>query len=262
MEGKTMETVLEVSGLTFSYSPSPPILKHLSFCLKAGCLAAVIGANASGKTTLLKILCGILTPQEGEQRLFGQRMSTYSRENLARMIAYVPQEFSLSFPFTVEEVVLLGRSHLSRRYFYEGQEDIRIAREALEQVGLQAKSSLPATSLSGGEKTLLSVARALAQHPRLLLLDEPSGFLDMKHKFQLTSLLKVLAHDRGMCILTVTHDLFLFPHFDQIFALKDGMLARSGAPECFLRSDVLQEIYGVPVGIERATEHLYFSFNG
>ncbi len=257
-----METVLEVSGLTFSYHPSSPILKNLTFTLKAGCLAAVIGVNASGKTTLLKILCGILTPQGGEHKLFGQSISTYSRENLAKMISYVPQEFSLSFPFTVEEVVLLGRSHLSRRYFYERQEDIHIAREALEQVGLQAKSSLPATSLSGGEKTLLSIARALAQRPRLFLLDEPSGFLDMKHKFQLISLLKTLAHDRGLCILTVTHDLFLFPHFDQIFALQEGMLAMSGAPDNFLRSDVLQKIYGIPVRIEKGPEHLYFSFNG
>lgn len=248
---------VELSGLRFSYGENP-VVNQLSLSLPEGRLVGLMGANASGKTTLLKLIAGILKPARGEVLLFGKPVATLPQPERARTVAYVPQEFAPAFPFTVREVALLGRSMLSPGFFYETAEDLRLADEALTRVGVAHKAQASVFHLSGGEKQLLSVARALAQRPRVLLLDEPSSFLDVGHKVQIFTLLKKLAHDDGLAVLVVTHDLFFAYEFDWIVTLRDGGIYSQGGPGQILTMDTIGALYGVQLAVERTPQGVVF----
>jgi len=239
--------LVETSALRFSYNGSP-LLHDLNLKLISGSLAALIGGNGSGKSTLIKLLCGLLRPQSGSIKLGGENLESFSRKQLARRVGYVAQTMSLIFPFTALEIVLTGRHPYVSGMGMEREEDLRIALDALDQVGVAHLANRPITVLSGGERQLVLVARAIAQSPSLLLLDEPAGFLDLKHRAQLVQVLRRLRDENGITCLVVTHDLmFLEPSFDQVFALRDGQIAAEGAPSAVLQSAILQQIYGVGI---------------
>ncbi|HXB56656.1 MAG TPA: ABC transporter ATP-binding protein [Vicinamibacteria bacterium] len=236
--------LLQATGLGFGYAGTKPVVSGLSLALPRTTFAALIGPNGSGKSTLLRLLAGLLRPWQGLVTLDGAALGSISRRRLAMRMAYVPQELTTVFPFTALEVVLTGRAPYTPRFRLEGTRDRTIAMEALATLGAQHLAERPMTELSGGEKQLVAVARALAQQPELLLLDEPAASLDLKHRAQLVAALRRLRKERGLTALVVTHDLaFLDPAFDHVFALRGGSLAAEGAPREVLREDTLKEIY-------------------
>jgi iron complex transport system ATP-binding protein len=239
--------MLATRDLHFAYSSAAPVIRGTTLALRRGTLSAVIGANGCGKSTLIRLLAGLLEPDSGEITFEGAPLASVERRLLARRIAYVPQTTARAFPFTALEVVLTGRSPHTPRFRFENARDIEKARSALATVGVESLAPRPITELSGGERQLVSVARALAQEPACLLLDEPSASLDLKHRATLLRTLCRLRDTAGLTALVVTHDLVLLdPAFDTVFAMRAGAVIAEGAPAEVLKDNTLAEIYGDP----------------
>ena len=239
--------LIRADHLEFSYSTLPAVV-DVSLSLPGGAIGALIGANGSGKSTLIKLLGGLLQPNKGEVVFDDASLSTITPRERAKRIAYVPQATSHVFPFTALEVVLTGRSPYSGRFRFESAHDEQIALSALDSLDAGHLASRHITELSGGERQLVTVARALAQQPELLLLDEPASALDLKHRTQLTRALRRLRNERGITILMITHDLMLLDSTaDLIFAMKCGRLVAGGMPQAVLTESVLAEVYDAPV---------------
>jgi iron complex transport system ATP-binding protein len=244
--------LIQARDVSFSYSSLPAVI-DVSLSLPRGAMGALIGANGSGKSTLIRLLAGLLAPGRGEVTFDGTSLSTVHPRERAKRIAYVPQSSSNVFPFTALEVVLTGRSPYSGRFRFESSHDEQIALSALDALDAAHLASRHITELSGGERQLVTVARALAQEPELLLLDEPASALDLKHRTQLTRALRRLRDERGITILMITHDLMLLDSAaDLIFAMKCGRLIASGAPEVVLTEVLLGEVYDAPVRTMRS----------
>jgi len=251
-DSSTTRALIKADHLEFLYSSLPAVV-DVSLSLPRGAMGALIGANGSGKSTLIRLLAGLLAPGSGEVIFDGASLSTVHPRERAKRIAYVPQSTSTVFPFTALEVVLTGRSPYSGRFRFESAYDEQIALAALAALDAAHLSARHITELSGGERQLVTVARALAQEPELLLLDEPASALDLKHRTQLTRALRRLRDERGITILMITHDLMLLDSAaDLIFAMKCGRLIASGAPEVVLTEAVLGEVYDAPVRTMRS----------
>lgn len=243
--------LLEASHLNFAYS-TVPVVVDVSLTLPRGAIGAVIGANGSGKSTLVRLLAGLIEPASGTVMFDGTPLAHLPARDRAKRIAYVPQSSTTVFPFTALEVVLTGRSPYSGRFRFESVRDEQIALAALETLDAVHLAPRHITELSGGERQLVTVARALAQEPEVMLLDEPASALDLKHRTQLAKALRRLRDERGIAVLMVTHDLMLLDSaVDVLFAMKGGHLIASGAPETVLNDQVLGEIYDAPVRTRR-----------
>jgi iron complex transport system ATP-binding protein len=237
---------IEARELRFAYAAGgPEVVVGASLEVERGRLTAIVGANGSGKSTLVRLLCGLLRPSAGEVMFDGVPLDKIEPRVRARRIAYVPQTVSTVFPFTALEVVLTGRSPYTTRFRFERAEDLEAAHRALSAVDAAHLASRPVTELSGGERQMVALARALAQEPECLFLDEPSAALDLKHRAALVRHLKRLRDERGLTALVITHDLVLLdPDFDFVIAMRGGAVAASGAPAEVLREDVLAHVYG------------------
>lgn len=251
-------TILDALGLDFEYVPQRPTLRSVSLRIECGSMAAIIGANGCGKSTLIRLLGGLLQPKKGGVLYRGVPLSERNRRHFARQLAYVPQATSRAFPFTSLEVVLTGRTPHISPFRLENKTDVRHAMEALEVVAMSHVAHRRITELSGGERQLVSVARALAQQPECILLDEPSSSLDLRHRAGLIRTLTNLRNRNGLTVVMVTHDLALLdPCFDRVFALRGGTVAASGSPAEVLRDSVLAETYDDPhVRTGRVDGHL------
>lgn len=239
--------LLEGCQLHFGYLPSLPVIRGASLSLTAGTMGAIIGSNGCGKSTLIRLLAGVLTPGSGEVRFGGTPIRSIPRRELAKRIAYVPQSINLAFPFTALEVVLTGRTPYTSRFRFESRADREKALAALETAGAAHLAARPVTELSGGERQIVALARALAQEPACLLLDEPSAALDLKHRAAFVRTLARLRDTQGLTVLVVTHDLNLVePLFDEIFAIRCGQVVASGKPEDVLNREVLAALYDDP----------------
>ena len=248
----TSGALIQADHLEFSYSSLPAVV-DVSLSLPRGAMGALIGANGSGKSTLIRLIAGLLRPGSGEVIFDGISLSHLPPRERAKRIAYVPQSTSNVFPFTALEVVLTGRSPYSGRFRFESPHDEKVALGSLDALDAAHLASRHITELSGGERQLVTVARALAQEPEMLLLDEPASALDLKHRTQLTRALRRLRDERGITILMITHDLMLLDSAaDLIFAMKCGRLVASGAPENVLTEGVLGEVYDAPVRTMRS----------
>jgi len=248
-------TLLEARGVSYAYPGVPDssgpgkamAVRGVSLEVEAASMTAVIGANGSGKSTLIRMLAGLLRPFSGEVLLHGKPLDHWQPRLRAREIAYMPQATATAFPFPVMDIVLSGRSPHIPRFRFERAEDYAIALDALEAAGAAQLAGRIVTGLSAGERQMVVLARALAQQPRLLLLDEPSSALDLKHRAALMRTLARLREARGLSIVMITHDLQLTGSlFDRILALREGEVAALGRPDEVLRSDLLAEIYGEP----------------
>jgi iron complex transport system ATP-binding protein len=212
-----------------------------------GKLSALIGPNGCGKSTLVRLFAGLLTPARGEILFDEASLRSIPRREAAKRIAYVPQAHTLAFPFTVLEVVLTGRSPYTPRFRFEDERDRARALEALETVDAAHLAERRVTELSGGERQMVAVARALAQEPQCLVLDEPSAALDLKHRAALVRTLAALRDAQGLTAVVVTHDLHLIdPLFDHVFALRGGTLVAQGRPDEVLTDAVLADVYEDP----------------
>lgn len=244
--------LIQADHLNFAYAALPAVV-DVSLSLPGGAMGALIGANGSGKSTLIRLLAGLLQPAAGEIVFNGAPLSSIHPRDRAKRIAYVPQSTANVFPFTALEVVLTGRSPYSGRFRFESAHDEQIALAALDALDAAHLASRHVTELSGGERQLVTVARALAQEPELLLLDEPASALDLKHRTQLTGALRRLRDERGITILTITHDLMLLDSFaDLVFAMKCGRLVASGSTDVVVTESVLGEVYDTPVRTMRS----------
>lgn len=237
--------ILEARRLHFEYAPNVPIIRDLSVSIDAGTLCAFVGSNGGGKSTLIRLFAGILKPTAGEVLVRGINLRTIPKLEAAKTLAYVPQSSSMVFPFTALEVVLTGRSPYRPPFRFEDDRDRELALEALAMVEAKHLADRAVTALSGGEQQLVAVARALAQQPKCMLLDEPSSSLDLRHRAALMRTLVRLRDTLGLTICVVTHDLQLIDQaFDRVIALRDGQLVADGRPQEVLNEAKLGEIYG------------------
>jgi iron complex transport system ATP-binding protein len=243
--------LLQAENLLFAYPGGPALIQGVSLKLAAGELVGLCGPNGSGKTTLLRLLSGRLAPQGGRVTLGGREVASLKRAEVARQVGVVAQNGSVAFPFRAEEVVLMGRA-VRLRGLFETEEDLRVAREALALTGTLELAPRPFAQLSGGERQRVLIARALAQEPALLLLDEPAAFLDLRHQIAVFELLARLAAEKGLAVLAVSHDLGLAARFcPRLLLLGQGRVAASGTPEEVLRPDIIEAVFGLPVAVER-----------
>jgi ABC-type cobalamin/Fe3+-siderophores transport system ATPase subunit len=239
--------MIEAVDLDFAYSGGTPVICGASLRLKRRAIGALIGANGCGKSTLIRLLVGLIRPLRGEIIFDAVPLDSVPPRELARRIAYVPQTTVMTFPFTALEVVLTGRSPYMTRFSFESAEDCEKARRALAAVGAQHLGPHRMTELSAGERQLVTVARALAQEPVCLLLDEPSASLDLKHRAALIRLLRLLRDQEGLTALVVTHDLQLLDAaFDCVFAMRSGAIVAQGRPSEVLCERVLAVVYDDP----------------
>lgn len=240
-------SLVEARGIEFGYTRGDPVIRGASLALEAGCNGAIIGSNGCGKTTLIRLLAGLLTPARGDIVFEGVPIHSLPKRRLASRIAYVPQSPALVFPFSALEVVLTGRSPYTPRLRFENERDIAKAMEALETVGAAHLARRRITELSGGERQMVALARALAQEPVCLLLDEPASALDFKHRTALFRTLCALRRSRAVSTLMATHDLqFLDPVFDVVYGMRRGCIVAQGAPGEVLTDRVLADVYGDP----------------
>jgi iron complex transport system ATP-binding protein len=242
----TPHSLFEARHLDYAYPHGSLVIKDVSLNSEPGSMTAVIGANGSGKSTLIRMLAGLLRPRAGSITLDGIALSDWEPRLRARQVAYVPQSTSTAFPFPVLDIVMSGRAPHAPRFGFENAHDMQKATEALEYAGAAHLASRSFAGLSGGERQMVILARALAQEPRLLLLDEPSSSLDLKHRADLIRALVRLRDTRQMSVLMITHDLQLTGSFDQILALRCGVVAATGTPDEVLRDHLLREIYDDP----------------
>jgi len=236
----------EARNLAYVYGNGPLVVDDVSLNAAPGSMTAVIGANGSGKSTLIRMLAGLLKPRSGSILLSGTSLDEWEPRLRAREIAYVPQSTATVFPFQVIDLVLSGRSPHAVRFRFESRHDVEKAKEALELAGCAHLAARPFTNLSGGERQMVILARALAQEPRLLLLDEPSSSLDLKHRAALIRTLTQLRQSRNLSAIMVTHDIQLACAFDRIVALRSGEVAASGTPDAVLNDRLLRDIYSDP----------------
>jgi iron complex transport system ATP-binding protein len=242
-----MSPFFEARHLAYTYPGGPLGVRDISLAVAPASMTAVIGANGSGKSTLIRMLAGLLRPASGKILLDGVPLAEWQPRLRAREIAYMPQTTATAFPFRVIDVVLSGRTPHIPQFRLEGVGDREKAMHALESTGAAHLADRCVTALSGGERQMVILARALAQEPRLLLLDEPSASLDLKHRAALMRTLARLREQRGLSVIMITHDLQLTGSlFDGIVALRDGVVAAQGTPDEVLRSDLLAEVYGEP----------------
>jgi iron complex transport system ATP-binding protein len=239
------EPVFEVNGLEFAYGESP-LFKDLSLAVTAGRFHGVVGPNGSGKTTLIDLLVGGRRPAGGEVRLRGRHITKYSRRALAREVAFVPQEFAVNFPFTVEQVVMMGRHPHLGRFGAPGEDDRRALDRAMDLMALDVFRHRTVTRLSGGEKQRVVLARALAQDAPVLLLDEPTSNLDVNHSLHVLAVVEDMVQREGRTAVAVMHDLNLAAAFCQeLIFLKQGRVHAAGPAAEVLTAQNLRDVFEV-----------------
>lgn len=247
-------TILSARRLEFRFARRP-ILRGVSVDLKPGQVTALLGPNGSGKSTLLRILLGLLKPEAGEVLLQGGDVRAMNRVAVGRHIAFVPQQTMAAFAYTALEMVLMAREF--RRPFLSASnlDDRRIAMTALEQMGAADLADRTFSLLSGGERQLVMLARALAQETPILILDEPATGLDYGNQIRMLDMVSTLAHDLGKAILKTTHSPeHALASADEVLLLKNGLILKRGAPEDVLTSSTLASLYDLPV--EKFERHL------
>lgn len=242
--------MLRVKNLTVSYGERI-ILEDLTFQLASGEFAGLLGPNGSGKSTLLNALTGLVPVQQGEIYYNGTPLAAWGPQALARQVAVVPQFTWISFPFTCFEVVLMGRYPYRRRFQGEGPEDLEAVRRALAITGIPELASRLITAISGGERQLVILARALAQATPMLFLDEATAPLDVRRKLEVFDLLTDLNRRQGLTILAAMHDLNLATQYcKRLIFLKDRKIYEDGDTFTVCRPEVLEAVYDTPVLVQ------------
>lgn len=249
--------LLQIENLAFGYT-GQVILYGVQMNVQRGEMLGLLGPNGSGKTTLLRLLSGVLRPQQGHIRLDGRELESWGRREIARRIAVVPQELQVPFAFTVEQMVALGRTPFINLFGTRTSRDREIVRDAMNMAEVDLLAGRVFNELSGGERQRVVLAMALAQQPRLLLLDEPTSHLDIKYQIEMLELVRRLNREIGVTIVAALHDLNLAArYFPRLLLFQRGVVA-DGGPAEVLEPDLLQRVYGVTiqVGVMRGAEHL------
>ncbi|PJN91511.1 heme ABC transporter ATP-binding protein [Bacillus sp. mrc49] len=236
--------MLEVKGLTGGYD-NKSVLDSVSFDVQKGELFGILGPNGSGKTTLLSMLSGVLAYKQGSIRIKGKDLQDYSAKQLARVIAVLPQHSSLAFSYTVKETVSLGRYAHQTGWFHSwSEEDERIVQRVMKQTGVAEFQDLHFERLSGGERQRVLLAQALAQEPEVLFLDEPTNHLDLSYQKELLDLMRKMAKEQELTVISIFHDLNLAGLYcDRLLLLAKGKIQALAAPNEVLQQDRIQKVY-------------------
>lgn len=242
--------MLEVKALAFGF-PGRSVGRDVSFSLGRGEVMCVLGPNGGGKTTLFRTILGLLQSQEGSIHLDGNALQSLSRIEIARLAGYVPQEHAGYFAFTVREFVLMGRTAHLGAFSVPAKKDREVADRVLESLAISALAERPITEISGGERQLALLARALAQEPKVLVLDEPTAGLDFGNQVRVLERMSQLAAS-GIAILFSSHDPdHAFLCAQRALLLAQGRVLEIGAPAEVIRPDTLERLYGVSVQVLR-----------
>lgn len=238
--------LLSAEAVAFGYPQRPAFLQDVSLDIAGGQCWGVVGPNGAGKSTLLRLLAGLRRPDAGRILLDGRPLSELPPRERARQIAFLPQHLPTDSPVTARETVLMGRFPHRRLGLFDAAADFEIADRALRTTETAAFAHRPMSTLSGGEAQRVHLAAALAQQPRLLLLDEPTAALDLYHQLSLFSVLRDLAERDGLAVVVVTHDLNLAGRFcSHLLLLDEGRSVAAGPPSDVLRPDILEPVYDV-----------------
>ena len=242
--------MIQIEDVHYSYG-SHQVLKGVSFSMEKGEFVCILGANGCGKTTLLKTILDFLTPQRGRVTLYGQDVHRMDERARARKIAYIPQYHTPPFPFAVRDVVLMGRTPHLGRVCHPTPADERVACQAMERLGVLQYADQSYTALSGGQRQMVVIARALAQQPDLLIMDEPTSSLDFGNQYLVLAQVKQLARE-GMGVLMVTHNPDHAVYCaDRIVAMEEGKILAMGQAERVIREPVMNHIYHMPIKVRR-----------
>ena len=239
----TQEIFIKTNDLSFGYG-SREIVKDVNAVFRAGEVTCLIGPNGVGKTTYLKCLARLLSPQKGIAWVKGYELSKIKPRELAKIQSYVPQNGSVTFPLSVYEFVCLGR-----RPYVEwslSNKDREIVEDSIQYMGIAQMCDKYLDELSGGERQKVMLARALAQEPDILLLDEPTSALDICHQLEVMELIRQIASERHCSVILVMHDLSLvFRYADQVIMMKDGKVWATGSPDQTITVENLRTVYGI-----------------
>jgi len=247
-----IDSILRVEDLGFAYGRRR-VLSEISFSVAAGSFCALLGPNGSGKTTLLKCINQILSQDSGTILLNGQQAHTLSRRDMARLVAMVPQQTHLIFGFKVLDLVVMGRSSGLGMTGLPGRQDYDMAQAALDELEIGHLARRKFNELSGGERQLVLLARALCQEPRILLLDEPTSHLDFKNQFLILNKVRELTRERGWASLISIHDPNLAARYcEAVVMLKNGTVLKQGPVGEVFKPLSLAELYGMEVVVERS----------
>ena len=234
-----------LENVSFSYGDKP-VIRDLSAELRPGRFYTIVGPNGSGKTTLLDLISGHQRPDAGTIHYKGDPLDRYSRKNLSREMALVPQNYHINFPFTVEEVVMMGRYPHIPRFSPPSAEDLSRVETVMEQTGISRMADRFISELSGGERQRVIFARALAQGTPVLMLDEATANLDIRHIIRLLNLTAESVRTENKTVVAVMQDVNLAAMFsDELVFMKDGAIVAHGPVETVLTSDVIQEVFSV-----------------
>jgi iron complex transport system ATP-binding protein len=252
-EVNEMSMQVSVAGLGFGYRKKP-VLHDITFGVQRGSLCGLLGPNASGKTTLLKCMNGILTPREGEVRVTGRTVAGMSRQEIARLMAVVPQQMNLVFSFTALQMVVMGRAARLGPLKLPSGKDRQEAGAALEDLGVGSLAERPFNELSGGERQLVLLARALFQDTPILLLDEPTSHLDFRNQYRIMDVVSDITKKKGLATIVTLHDPNLAARYcSHLAVLKDGRLHRQGTLLQVFEQKTLEEVYGMEVEVEQTS---------
>lgn len=244
MSSASEQKILELNNISFSYTKQDTLIENISFSVGQGEFIGLLGANGSGKSTILKLGSGILSPSQGAVLLWSKPLKTYQNRDRAKLISYLPQMLDIAVPFTVHELVGMGL------YPYDIPPVMSVD-SALELVGLQDKASAYLSDLSGGERRRTFIAMTLVQGAGLLMLDEPLANLDIKYQIELVRLLKKLRDAKNISVIMALHDINIALQFSKVMLVKNGALLGIGTPEDILTDELLLEAFDVQVTIMR-----------
>lgn len=247
-----MNTAISTKNLNHSYGDHL-VLMNISFAVSKGEFFIIIGPNGSGKTTLMKLISGILKLQKGRLEILDRPIDGYSRKALAKTIAFVPQMVPVDFPFTVNEIVLMGRSPYLGMLGLEEEKDLKIAKQAIAFTGMEHLAHRQLDQLSGGEQQRVFIARAICQEPDIILLDEPTASLDLAHQTRVMDLMEKLKAQKGITVVMVSHDVNLAAMYsDQLLLLNNGQVVCQGSPDEVLTFKTLEETYGCTLLVDES----------
>ena len=242
---------LEIKNLEFGYNEDL-VIKGVSFNIEKGKFVSIIGPNGSGKSTLLKTINHLYIPTKGSILVDGININNMKKRDLAKKIALVPQDTVVDYDFTVEEIVLMGRHPYKNRFQKEDEGDYKIINESLEMTNTLKLKKRLITEISGGERQRVIIAKALAQKPTIILLDEPTSHLDINHQMDILNLLRKLNKEHGTTIVLVIHDINLAARYsDEIILINKGEISDMGKPEDIITNNNIESIYNLKVAIEK-----------
>ncbi|OGL42165.1 MAG: hypothetical protein A2043_11615 [Candidatus Schekmanbacteria bacterium GWA2_38_9] len=239
---------IELNNVSFSYG-NGWVLENISFNVCKGDMAGILGPNGCGKTTLLRLIYKAIKPLEGNIRLFGKE--SIKRSEISKKIGVVPQRDISNIPFTVFEIVMMGRYPQTRGISFEKKEDVEIVNKIMVLLDISHFKEKYFNKLSGGERQRVLIARAIAQEPEILLLDEPTSHLDLKHQLECYRLLRKLNSERNLTVLIVSHDLNIASEYcNQLILFRNGAIHDKGTPDKVITNDNLKKVYEIDAFID------------